>query len=87
LCMRLKAARNRSTLSISREVSRKNMKPAPPPNVPGNTGAERWEKGLRGILSASKADLEKQRRRENGRVPGRSEPKRRNDKYDQIRIP
>lgn len=33
------------------------MKPAPPPNVPGNTEAEKFDNALRKVLSVSKEDL------------------------------
>ena len=33
------------------------MKPLPPPNVPGNTDAERMSNALRMVLKVSKADL------------------------------
>jgi uncharacterized membrane protein len=33
------------------------MKPAPAPNVPGNTEAERMDNALRKILTVSKEDL------------------------------
>jgi hypothetical protein len=36
------------------------MKPAPAPNVPGNTEAERMDNALRKILTVSKADLLKE---------------------------
>ena len=39
------------------------MKPAPPPNVPGNTEAERMSNALRMVLSVSKADLLKEEAR------------------------
>ena len=36
------------------------MKPAPAPNVPGNTEAERMDNALRKILTVSKTDLLKE---------------------------
>jgi hypothetical protein len=33
------------------------VKPAPPPNVPGNTGAERFDNAVRKMFSVSKADV------------------------------
>lgn len=33
------------------------MKPLPPPNIPGNTEAERMDNAVRRMFSVSKADL------------------------------
>jgi hypothetical protein len=40
------------------------MKPAPAPNVPGNTEAERMSNALRMVLTVSKEDLLKKEARE-----------------------
>jgi hypothetical protein len=39
------------------------MKPAPAPNVPGNTPGERMSNALRMVLTVSKADLLKEEAR------------------------
>lgn len=39
------------------------MKPAPAPNVPGNTDSERMSNALRAVLTVSKADLLKKEAR------------------------
>jgi hypothetical protein len=39
------------------------MKPAPAPNVPGDTEAERMSNALRAVLTVSKADLLKKEAR------------------------
>jgi hypothetical protein len=48
------------------------MKPAPAPNVPGNTEAERMSNALRHVLTVSKADLLKKE----AKVKGRTDKKR-----------
>jgi hypothetical protein len=35
------------------------MKPAPPPSVPGNTEAERFDNAIRKVFSVSKEELQK----------------------------
>ena len=35
------------------------MKPLPPPNIPGNTDAERMDNALRRFFTVSKADYDK----------------------------
>jgi len=50
------------------------MKPAPAPNVPGNTEAERMSNALRMVLTVSKKDLlkkEASEKRAHGRKPGK----------------
>ena len=49
------------------------MKPLPPPNVPGNTDAERFDNAVRKILTVSKEEILK---REAKWKQGRREKKR-----------
>ncbi len=46
------------------------MKPQPPPDVPGNTDAERFDNAIRKMFSVSKDDLLRQeRKRKRGARP------------------